>query len=710
MKKKLNSTLFIIVFTFVFQVILGKENLSINHINNDSKIPNNIQINIAPILIATGNQTFCPGSPMKIVTNMTITDPDDTGIDAIYIQISSGYSFGQDSLTLTGSHPTISSSWNNSTGILTLTGVSSQPTYIELVAAIKDIEFSTNATNPSGIKNFSITVGQANYLPSNGHYYLYIPNIGITWSNAKIAAQASTYYGLQGYLATITSAEEAQIAGEQTSGAGWIGGSDEANEGIWKWMTGPEIGTTFWNGNVTGFTSNFAFWNNGEPNNLNEEDYAHITALGVGITGSWNDLSNVGGASGDYQPKGYIVEYGGTLGDPVLQISTSTTIIIPSIQPVATYSICEFNSVTLNASALNGTVKWYSNSTGGMPLSTGNQFTTPILNSTTIYYLDAFQAGCLTGSRVPLIVNIIEKPILTVTSPITFCVTTSGVLTASSTVGIINWFSSFTDNTPIATGNNFTTPILTSNTTYFVEANNNNCTSPRDQITVVINPIPILPSDAIISICEGDSILLDSGITAPLYLWSSGETTQAITVNLQGQYNVVVTNSFNCSSTRNFDVTVNSSPVISEIITNQTTATIETINSGNFQYSINGIDFQNSNQFENLQGGIYTAYVSEGNGCGIDQKPFVIISYPAFFTPNGDTINDTWSVKGAFNFSTAEVSIFDRFGKLITILNATNPFWDGTFNGKVLPSTDYWFVAKINETLPLKKGHFSLKR
>ena len=50
--------------------------------------------NVAPYLDATGNQMFCPGSTIKIVTDMQITDPDDTGIDAIYIQISSGYALG----------------------------------------------------------------------------------------------------------------------------------------------------------------------------------------------------------------------------------------------------------------------------------------------------------------------------------------------------------------------------------------------------------------------------------------------------------------------------------------------------------------------------------------------------------------------------------------------------------------------------------------
>jgi hypothetical protein len=341
----MNQKLVLVFFFTIFSSIhygscttpIRKNSASLSIQKKRNNIPLN---NVAPILTAAGNQIYCPGTSMKIVTDMTIVDPDDTGIDAIYIQISSGYVNGQDLLVLTGNHTTLTSSWNALTGKLTLTGVTAQPTYINLVAAIKDVEYSSSAANPSGIRTFSITVGQANYLPSNGHYYQYVPNIGISWTNAKIAAEASFYYGLQGYLATITSADEAQLSGEQAAGAGWIGGSDEQVEGIWRWMTGPEAGTIFWNGGINGSTPNFAFWNTGEPNSFGDEDYTHITAPGVGIPGSWNDLKNNGEPSGDYQPKGYIVEYGGMPGDPVLQISTSTTISIPSITGTVSQTKC----------------------------------------------------------------------------------------------------------------------------------------------------------------------------------------------------------------------------------------------------------------------------------------------------------------------------------------------------------------------------------
>ena len=44
--------------------------------------------NVAPVIIATGNQIYCKQTYQKIVTDITITDPDDTSTEAVYIQIS----------------------------------------------------------------------------------------------------------------------------------------------------------------------------------------------------------------------------------------------------------------------------------------------------------------------------------------------------------------------------------------------------------------------------------------------------------------------------------------------------------------------------------------------------------------------------------------------------------------------------------------------
>lgn len=290
-----------------------------------------------PTIVATGDQLYCPGGAVPIVQAVSITDPDDTEIWSVYVQITTNYDSSGDILSLSGTHPDITASWDVSEGKMSLIGPAS---LADFEAAILDVEYASSGSPSSGtVKEFSIVLAEANYLLSTQHYYEYIPAVGITWTAARDAAELRTFYGLQGYLATLTNTDEADLLGKQSSGAGWIGASDAAVEGEWLWVTGPEAGNQFWTGAQTGTVTapyNYANWNNGEPNNSGNEDYAHINAPGTGFDGSWNDLSNTGAASGNYQPKGYLVEYGGMSGDPPYpQISAVTRIVVDNIDPVA---------------------------------------------------------------------------------------------------------------------------------------------------------------------------------------------------------------------------------------------------------------------------------------------------------------------------------------------------------------------------------------
>jgi hypothetical protein len=377
------------------------------------------QTNLPPELFADVREAYCPLNQIKIGSNFTITDPDDSGIAYFNIQISSGYSSGNELLILTGSHPTIQTSWNINEGKLTLTPVTStQISYSELQAAIRDVVFESTDANISGERFFSFTIGDGNYLPSTDHFYVYFENVGILWSDAKVLAEASNYYGLQGYLATILSPEENQISAEQITGTGWIGGSDEETEGVWKWVTGPESGTVFWNGTASGSSPPgvYSNWNTGEPNESGSgEDYAHIKADEIiGIDGSWNDLSNTGDPNPNslYHPQGYIVEYGGTPGDPILNISASTSIYIPEITGTTNDRTCTGGSVSLSATVSEGEIYWYDALVGGNLVFTGNTFSTPLLNSSKTYYVAASPEGCATTERIAVEAIVDTTPVL----------------------------------------------------------------------------------------------------------------------------------------------------------------------------------------------------------------------------------------------------------------------------------------------------------
>ena len=446
-------------------------------------------------------------------------------------------------------HPKINTSWDVTAGKLKLfsqTGL--KIPYADFVSAINDVEFSNSSPSPSGTRNFSITIGQANYLPSTGHYYQFVPSIGITWASAKVAAETLNYYGLKGYLATILSLEEAKISGEQAQGAGWIGGSDAIVEGVWKWVTGPEglanfgTGITFWNGLSNGSTPNFAFWNTNEPNQSGDEDYAHIKSNNVsGIPGTWNDLSNTGETFGDYQPKGFIVEYGGMPGDPTLKISASTIITIPKITSTTPSSICGSGVVTLQAAASDGIVSWYTSNTGGAPVATGNSFTTPIIYTSTPYYVDASNGSCPNGPRTEIIatVKVLPNPPLIAvssTSPVFYCLNAPAIslAAAASADCTLNWYTVPTGGIASAIS---PIPITTvaGSTTYYVSQTNtiNGCESALAAIVVTVNPLPSAPLVSNVFYCNNEiaiplTAIASANCTLNWYATATGGTASAI--------------------------------------------------------------------------------------------------------------------------------------------------------------------------------------
>jgi gliding motility-associated-like protein len=130
---------------------------------------------------------------------------------------------------------------------------------------------------------------------------------------------------------------------------------------------------------------------------------------------------------------------------------------------------------------------------------------------------------------------------------------------------------------------------------------------------------------------------------------------------------------------------------------------------GPYEYSLDGINFQASNVFTDLSIGNYTAYIRDTNTCEYSIYELTILDYPKFFTPNEDGFNDYWEIKNMDLFPKAIVSIFDRYGKLITQTGTLKNAWDGKQNGRKLPSDDYWFSINFGDG-KIVKGHFTLKR
>ena len=134
-----------------------------------------------------------------------------------------------------------------------------------------------------------------------------------------------------------------------------------------------------------------------------------------------------------------------------------------------------------------------------------------------------------------------------------------------------------------------------------------------------------------------------------------------------------------------------------------------------YEYRLDGGSWQESPVFRNVAPGAHVIQAREIHGCGsASSETFRLIGFPRFFTPNSDGYNDTWNVINDPEFSISEVLIFDRYGKLLKQLDPSSGGWNGTYNGKEMPATDYWFRVEYRdpESGEVKeyKGNFSLIR
>lgn len=261
----------------------------------------------------------------------------------------------------------------------------------------------------------------------------------------------------------------------------------------------------------------------------------------------------------------------------------------------------------------------------------------------------------------------------------------------------------------------------------FIRAENSEGCYGTGQLELIVEPIPKIKTLENKILCEGElSIVLTPGIMPPAlindfsYLWSTGETTPSISINKEGNYNVTVTNKSNCSSVKNFEVTLSYLARINEIIIKdlkpQNEVFVDVVNPDEYKYMI---QFQNGSAtvlqdypiFENIPGGVHELIIENNQGCGQVRKQIIVLQAPAFFTPNGDGYNDYWNIKGinATIDQTTSIYIFDRYGKFLKQLAPSGSGWDGTFNKFPLPSDDYWYTVKL-EGGRESKGHFSLKR
>ncbi len=238
---------------------------------------------------------------------------------------------------------------------------------------------------------------------------------------------------------------------------------------------------------------------------------------------------------------------------------------------------------------------------------------------------------------------------------------------------------------------------------------------------IVNDPIQIDLLDSY-TLCDPESPLILS-VNPNWYSWEwvfeDGQqlsNTYQAELSQEGNYTLFVSsleNNVLCENMFSFDIAL-ATPIRIEKVNSGDCVTegfIEILTSGAIEpeYSIDGVHYQDSNVFLDVPGGLYQVYARDKTGCSSDVKNIFVLDYPRFFTPNGDGVNDEWKIPGLEGFPDALVHIYDRYGKLIKQIGANDSAWDGTYRGKQMPSSDYWFSLYLKNGRNCKK-HFALKR
>lgn len=366
-------------------------------------------------------------------------------------------------------------------------------------------------------------------------------------------------------------------------------------------------------------------------------------------------------------------------------------------------------------------------------------YTNTIPFEQTIYYSSINEAGCTGFGEITLQVsptNLNES----VLSPLFTCNTSNDDTILEGTFDLeslaqeeysgfeVAFYINLTDLT--LEENPLDSSFVSGDTTIYVRLEDNNQCLGVEQIHLEVMPLPIFEFTDTFEVCtDGTPLILEAPPGFDSYTWYSNNngqwqemgTANKIQLSQGGMYSLEVGrlhesegHEITCVASSDFQVIPSNKAVFQDIRIEDNSASnsIEVITSGDgdYEYSLDGISYQDGSGFENVEAGFYTVFARDKKGCGISEEEVSVMGFPKFFTPNGDGFNDEWQLIGVNPGEVAaRISIFDRLGTLMAELDVNAPGWDGTFQGKRLPASDYWFKIAFDNGKEFK-GHFSLKR
>ena len=349
-------------------VFLRNKNITTNTGNCDDRCPNSIK----------------PFSDYNVSSNTSFWNPTANNVPSARVIIEEGFDTDEDKLKWDSDLATtygLTVSFSSVTGVLSITGTTTAANYQNFLREVRYVNTNDTPANrdvsndPDRKIILALGADVCSPVPrivgTTSHFYCYQTrtsggsgswdpggfisnNDWYWWGEAEAEAEASRYYNLRGYLATVTSSAENDYIKDRirridnTLPAGWIGGSDVGSENTWRWMGGPEEGQAFFsddnNCNNDSWVIPWAGACNAEPNNNMGAPWwsseaaragrrGYSCELGTGFCcdrpganannsvcdgehytqyksdGDWNDLFLPGYNRAPYQTDGYVLEF-----------------------------------------------------------------------------------------------------------------------------------------------------------------------------------------------------------------------------------------------------------------------------------------------------------------------------------------------------------------------------------------------------------------
>jgi hypothetical protein len=265
--------------------------------------------------------------------------------------------------------------------------------------------------------------------------------------------------------------------------------------------------------------------------------------------------------------------------------------------------------------------------------------------------------------------------------------------------------SVFTINTAICQGNyySFGGNNITTAGTYFDTLNNYIGCDSFITLNLSVNTLPNASiSGGPTTFCKGDSVILSTG-KFKQYIWSTGETSEAIVVKTTNSYFVLITDSNGCSDTSN-KIVVKVNPLPAPVITNSNKV-LQTGNYSTYQWYLNNVTVSNAINptYTPTSNGSYTVSVTDSNGCAGRSVAF-IVGWTGILSQQAANIH-VFPNPGTGDFyiesnvaTDRKLFVYDALGKLLFQKNITGKLSQVNLN-ETYPIGIYFFVITESDNV-----------